>query len=154
MAGLLSLMKGSELLPQQVKKRRRKGMEKRSAIKQIENLIELLRCRHSAARSAPLGPTAFIRHAGPTNFIEILSISVDCLLSSSFTPFSLLPGLHSSIHQLFSLSALALLGGAIGGATAHNPPIELRRRRVDFIDSFQPFFSSSIHKPMKFVGLC
>jgi len=33
-------------------------------------------------------------------------------------------------QPISSLSALALLGGAIGGATAHNPPIELRRRRL------------------------
>ena len=116
-----------------------------SAPRELMELVLLapLACRGVKRLGAPLA--FFIQQQATPSKIKSIELMLiywlACCFIHQLIHFDLLCLIwiwfHSSIHQLFSLSALALLGGAIGGATAHNPPIELRRRRVAFIDSFQ-----------------
>ena len=85
--------------------------------------------RHSAARSAPFGAISFSPQQQATPIQSLFFFTKEkeenwiWLVAAALTPFTnFFFLLHLFDSWLFCLFGFASFGGAIGGATAHNPP--------------------------------
>ena len=116
--------------------------------------VELLACRRALARWCGVALLSFIAQQKSTK-----SISLICFLSLlSFKKSTSL--LRIALFDLNLLIGLfSLLGGAIGGATAHNPPTKRSHQQIHQTirrnsSSIQPINSTSFLSKKKRVDWC